>query len=110
MASDKEQWRAWLERIGEKIVGTPSIDEAFQYQADVTGDDQLHALSLAIAAAIFELEQDSIDADLLVVELGGCLELDAVLRVRARIDAVSTNLLNLLLNVKLRMGENPVNY
>lgn len=111
MASDREQWRQWLERVGEKIVGEPSIDEALQCQANAVSDtDKLYALGRAIEAAIFELDQDSIDADLLAIHLGSCPELDAVLRVRSRIDRVSTNLLNLLMQVQRRLGIEPASY
>lgn len=109
--TDREEWRQWLERVGEKIVGEPSIDEALQYQVRAVSDKRkLHALGRAIEAAIFELDQDSIDAELLAIQLGSCPELDAVLRVRARIDSVTANLLDLLIQVRRRLGIEPANY
>lgn len=106
MARDREQWREWLERVGDKIAGEPSIDEALQYQVNAVSDkDKLYALSRAIEAAIFELDQHSMDADVLAMQLKGCRELEAVLCVRSRIDCVVTRLLTLLLEVKRRLGK-----
>lgn len=99
---DKQEWRNWLERVGAKISCDPSIDELMS-QALARVDDpetQLPQLERDIEREVMELDQDAINAELLAGRFCSGPDLASARCVQARLDHMSSALLNLLIQIR----------